>query len=138
MRIDDLPQDWFSRVPHLAEKLRGVDLPNPQGYMHLAIQFIRDDKIKLGSGVVLHSATATQDEDKWQGRVGLIISSGPECYKNPRSTGDSVWAQPGDWVLWPKLENVASRFSYNGVILCLIQDDRVLATGVDPAMVMFR
>ncbi len=138
MRIDDLPQEWFQRVPHLAEKLQGIELPEPKGYMHMAIQFIRDDSIRLPGGGKLFTAHQSQDEDKWQGRVGLIIASGPECYKNPRSTGDTAWAEPGDWVLWPKLENVASRFSYNGVILCLIQDDRILATKVDPVMVMFR
>ena len=57
--------------------------------------YIRPEKTKSG----LYLSNQTRDEDKWQGKVGLIIKNGPEAFKD--ETGKwfkDVSIKEHDWV----------------------------------------
>jgi len=53
---------------------------------------------KVGS---LYRADQSKDEDKWQGKVTLVVKIGPSAFRN---TADGAWTwdppiAPGDWVV---------------------------------------
>jgi hypothetical protein len=86
---------------------------------------------RIGSIIV---AGQTHDEDKYQGRSGLVLALGPDAYKGDRYLS-GAWVKPGDWAAWPALENAANRMSYAGVVLTVIPDDKLVMRGIDPALV---
>lgn len=62
---------------------------------------------KTGGGVFLSSSIQDNDREEalWQGRVGLVIAMGPQCYEDDETTkfygqkvevGDWVWFRPAD------------------------------------------
>lgn len=51
----------------------------------------------------LYIPQKTQNEDRWQGKVGLVIAKGPKAYKDDETTKfDGETVEVGDWVFyWP-------------------------------------
>lgn len=129
MKIEDIDPAALARAGHLVEDLRGVDLPAPTGWHVLVLQYIRPEKV--GS---LFLADVTRREDEYQGRTGLVLALGPDCYADQTKYPAGAWCKPGDWILWPPLAQAATRFRYGKAVLALINDDSVLLTGVDPAL----
>lgn len=131
MKISDihLPDAVRGSFAHLIAKLGEQELPAPAGWRLLVLQYVRPER---SSGGIIF-ADKTKDEDKWQGRVGLVLATGPACWRDPARYPEGMWAQVGDVVMWPKLDNASTRFEYEGVSLAIINDDSVCAVGVDAA-----
>ena len=127
MKITDLPAESLEPVKHIVASLGDVELPNPTGWHVLVMQYVRPEKV--GS---LFMSDQTKQEDKYQGRYGIVLALGPEAYADKQKFGEA-WCKPGDWIAWPAIEGAARRFSYGkDVVLALVNDDSVLATGIDP------
>ena len=60
---------------------------------------IRNPKVKTASGIILQNDT--QDTEKWNTQVGVVIQVGPLAFKN-RNTMESwpegAWCKAGDYV----------------------------------------
>jgi hypothetical protein len=114
---------------HLLAKLRGLKLPVPSGWHVLVLQYVRPDKV----GSIILSEKTLQ-EDHWQNRMGLVLQVGPDAWADRARYPSGAWAKPGDSVMWRKLDNAATRFTVNGCTLCFVNDDAVIAAGVDPLL----
>lgn len=113
---------------HLLDQLDGVPLPQPCGWRLLVLQYVRPERSAGG----VYIPEAVKQEDRWQGRVGLVLAMGPGCWADRARYPEGPWAAPGDVVVWPKLDTTSSRLSYGkGIDLVLVNDDAVLARGVD-------
>lgn len=83
----------------------------------LAAIYIRPEKTKSG----LYLSGQTRDEDKWQGKVGLIVKTGPDAFKD--DTGkwfNGVDINVGDWIYFRPSDGW--QITVHGV-LCRILDD---------------
>lgn len=77
----------------LLDRIGSLDSIEVMGNNILVAKWIRE---KEGS---IHLSDITKTEDKWQGKVGLVILVGPQAYKEDEThdwAGQSVKA--GDWV----------------------------------------
>jgi hypothetical protein len=122
-----LPVATRREAEHLLAHIRDVALPRPTGWHVLVLQYIRPGKI---GSIIL--ADKSRDEDMYQGRVGLVLAIGPECWADASKYPSGPWAKVGDWVMWPAMGATASRFKYGDAVLTLIADDRIMAAGLDP------
>lgn len=83
----------------------------------LAAVYIRPEKTKGG----LYLTNNLRDEDKWQGKVGLIVKAGPDAFKD--ETGrwfNGVNINVGDWIYFRPSDGW--QLTVHGV-LCRILDD---------------
>lgn len=136
MKLSDLnlPAETLVLIKHLVEGKEDLELPEPKGYQVMALQYVRPDKTSTG----IYLSNKTTDEDKWQGRCGLVLGLGKLAY----SDKDEVACKAGDWILWGKLENSATRTAFGRqtdkelASLVFINDDRILATVSDPMLVI--
>jgi hypothetical protein len=92
-------------------------------------------------GVGLHAAPETQNEDRWQGKVGLIIKKGPAAFKDDKNN-QFYNANPkvGDWVIYRSSDgwdlNIGSRINRGAYLECrLIQDAHIVGTTTYPGRV---
>lgn len=116
---------------HLFDKLADLCLPVPTGWHVLILQYVRPAKI----GSILLSEKTLQ-EDAWQNRVGVVLAIGSDAYADRVRYPSGAWISPGDTVMWRKLDNAAAKFEINGVTLCFVNDDAIIARGVDVAKVV--
>ena len=79
--------------------------------------YVRPEKTK--SGIILTSNT--RDEDRIQGKVGLVLKKGPQAFVDPSNTwfGD-VDIEIDDWVFYRPSDGWS--VTINGV-LCRVLDD---------------
>lgn len=61
----------------------------------LVAVYIRPNKTK--SGIML--SDGTRDEDKWQGKVGMIVKSGPSAFRADDEWFKDTQVNVGDWVV---------------------------------------
>lgn len=128
MKISSLAPETLASIKHLTDKIGDIDLPDPTGWYVMVLQYVRPDKI--GSLIMPEKA---KQEDVYQGRVGVVLAVGPDAYADKNRFMSGPWCKPGDCVLWPPVEAAAARLSYGeGVTIAFLNDDRVLATGMDP------
>ena len=83
----------------------------------LAAIYVRPEKTKGG----LYRTNSLRDEDKWQGKVGLIVKAGPDAFKD--ETGrwfNGVNINVGDWIYFRPSDGW--QLTIHGV-LCRILDD---------------
>ena len=83
----------------------------------LAAIYVRPEKTKGG----LYLTNNLRDEDKWQGKVGLIIKAGPDAFND--ETGrwfNGVNINVGDWIYFRPSDGW--QLTIHGV-LCRILDD---------------
>jgi hypothetical protein len=136
VKLSDLPAEALAPVAHLLEgkALDEIELPEPTGYFVMVLQYIRPDGKMLAGGQKLYFTDATRKEDEYQGRVGLVLALGPDCYRDAAKYPSGPWVQQGDWVTWPALENAAQRQRYHGLVLAFLPDDRLVGRRVNPAV----
>ena len=129
MRTTDLPFDPAEPGPfqHLLGKLADLNLPEPTGWHILVAQYVRPER---SAGGIIMSAKTLQ-EDAWQNRMGMVLALGPDAYSDPVRHPSGRWVKPGDTIVWKKLDNAASKFEMNGVQVCLLNDDAVIAREID-------
>ncbi len=94
----------------------------------LAAVFIRPEKTK--GGILRPDYTGgTRDEDKWQGKVGLIVKTGPEAFNDPTGAWfKDVNLVVGDWIIFRASDGWS--ITVNGV-LCRILDDTTIRGKTD-------
>ena len=90
----------------------------------LVALYLRPQKTK--SGIIL--ADSTRDEDKWQGKAGLILKLGPTAYVDEDgnkfrdiNVGDWVVFRPSDG--WPVTLNAANSVISKDAIPCRVVND---------------
>ena len=90
----------------------------------LVALYIRPQKTK--SGIIL--ADATRDEDRWQGKAGLILKLGPTAYIDDDgnkfrdiSEGDWVVFRPSDG--WPVTLNSSANLASKDAVACRVVTD---------------
>ena len=142
-RLADLPDAEKARFAHVlrsATNPKGIDpdatLPTPTGWHVMVLQYIRPEGTKTAGGIIL--AAQTLKEDEYQGRVGLVLAVGPDAYADTARYPGGAWVKPGDWVAWPKLSEASSRIAWGPATLAILQDERVILTGVDPDAALAR
>lgn len=83
----------------------------------LAAIYIRPEKTKGG----LYLTNNARDEDKWQGKVGMIIKTGPDAfYDDTGKWFKDVTLSVGDWIYFRPSDGW--QITIQGV-LCRILDD---------------
>ena len=87
--------------------------------------YIRPQKTKSG----IYLTERTTDEDKYQGKIGLVLKKGDSAFVDP----DNQWfanvnINEGDWVLFRPSDGWS--VTINGV-LCRILDDHAIRGRVD-------
>ena len=102
--------------------ISGVDIFHNQV---LVVVYQRPEKTK--GGILLTSQT--RDEDKYQGKVGLVVAMGPQAFVDP----DNKWfsgisVAHGDWVVFKPSDGWA--VTINNVI-CRVLDDTNIRGTVD-------
>lgn len=105
--------------------LEGIEIFHNQV---LVAVYIRPEKTK--GGIIRPDYTGgTRDEDKWQGKVGLIVKTGPEAFNDPTGTWfKGVTLGLDDWIIMRAGDGWS--IVINGV-LCRILDDTVIRGKVD-------
>ncbi|SCB30346.1 hypothetical protein [Rhizobium lusitanum] len=76
----------------------------------------------------------TQDEDKWQGKVGLVLKKGPLAFRNDNSNdfgGQSV--EVGDWVMYRVSDGYSIDISETHCRL--LEDVHIKGRISDPSMI---
>jgi len=83
----------------------------------LAAIYVRPEKTKSG----IYIPDAHRDEDKIQGKVGLVVKMGPEAFEDPNGNWfNGVKVSEGDWVVFRPSDGWS--ITVNG-IQCRILDD---------------
>lgn len=102
----------------------------------LVATYVRPEQTK--GGVYLPDKTLT--EDRFQGKVGLVIALGPQAFEDDGAARfGGVKLQPGDWVTYRPADGVEVFFvDDNGseATPCrLIEDVHILGRTPDPALI---
>jgi co-chaperonin GroES (HSP10) len=101
----------------LKKEIGSVDTIEIFNNQVLVVVYVRPEKTK--SGIILTSNT--RDEDRIQGKVGLVLKKGPQAFVDPSNTwfGD-VDIEIDDWVFYRPSDGWS--VTINGV-LCRVLDD---------------
>lgn len=105
--------------------LEGIEIFHNQV---LVVVYIRPEK--TAGGIILADVTGgMRDEDKWQGKVGLIVKTGEVAFDDP----NGVWFKDvnlgiGDWAIFRPSDGWS--ITINGV-LCRILDDTTIRGKTD-------
>jgi co-chaperonin GroES (HSP10) len=92
--------------------------------------YIRPEKTSGG----IYLTEKTLDEDRWQGKVGLVLKAGPMAFQNEGNTdfhGQSV--NEGDWVIYRVSDGLS--IDVNGVHCRLIEDVHIKGRVADPSVI---
>jgi hypothetical protein len=96
----------------------------------LVAVYQRPEKTTLG-GREWHIANQTLSEDKYQSKVGLIVSYGPTAFQDPEGVWfNGVNIDLHDWVVFPP--SSGWNVTVNGVLCRLIDDVRIKIVPPDP------
>lgn len=102
----------------------------------LVATYIRPEK--TAGGIYLSDRTLT--EDRFQGKVGLVVKLGPGAFKDDHiakfhgvkiEPGDWVFYQPGDGMELYSVEHMTS----DGTCLRIFEDTRIKGRVADPSLV---
>lgn len=120
------PQNTAEEIHEAVGDLSKIELFHNQILVGI---YMRGEKI--GS---IYIPDKTQDEDRWQGKVGLVLKKGPIAFKNDGANdfgGQDV--EPDDWVLY----RVSDGFSIdvNGTHCRLLEDVHLKGRVSDPSVI---
>jgi len=86
----------------------------------LVAVYIRPEKTKSG----IYLPDAHRDEDKIQGKVGLVMKMGPEAFDDPNGNWfNGVKVEEGDWVVFRPSDGWS--ITVNGVLCRMLDDTNV-------------
>lgn len=92
--------------------------------------YVRPEKTK--SGILLPGQT--RDEDKWQGKVGLVVKMGPSAFDDPESKWfKGVKIALHDWIVFRPAEGW--QLTVNNVLCRIVDDVNVRGTIPHPDMI---
>jgi len=101
----------------------------------LIATYIRSDKTQGG---IIIGGDRTRAEDRFQGKIGLVLKVGPTAFKGktPESFG-SVTVKPGEWIMYKASDAhefyfVDEKKPLDGSSARLIEDTLVMGRVVDP------
>lgn len=92
--------------------------------------YIRPTRTKSG----LYLADSTRDEDRYQGKAGLVLKKGPNAFVDDASTnfyGQNV--ESGDWIGFKASDGWP--ITVNGVLCRMLQDVHIRAKMPSPDMI---
>jgi chaperonin GroES len=122
-------QEKYDKEPKKIEKdltSEHAKLPVPTGWRILVLPFKMKEKTKGGilitDDVVERAQVAST--------CGLVLSLGPDCYKDKERYPDGPWCKKGSWVIFARY--AGSRMKIDGGEVRLLNDDEVLATVENP------
>ena len=112
-----LDSDERKRLLESIGPLDGIEVFNNQV---LVAVYIRPEKSAGG----VYFADQTKEEDKWQGKVGLILKMGPTAFDDP----DGKWFQGvkielNDWVMFRPSDGWSMTINKN---ICRLLDDTAI------------
>lgn len=108
----------------ILEEIGNLDTLRLSGAQVLVATYIRPNKI--GS---IYITDKVQDEDKFQGKCGLVLKRGPLAFKStPKIDFGGYDAKPGAWVWYRPMDGYA--LSVNGVH-CRVLDDVEIKGDID-------
>lgn len=111
-----------------ADVLANVDLFHNQV---LVATYMRPNK--TAGGIILTDKTTT--EDKYQGKVGLVLKKGPAAFKDDeRFKFYGVDVEVGDWVFYRAADG--QQMALNGEHVRILEDTRVRGKVKQPDMVL--
>jgi co-chaperonin GroES (HSP10) len=86
----------------------------------LVAVYVRPEKTKSG----IYLPDAHRDEDKVQGKVGLVMKMGPEAFDDPNGTWfNGIKVNSGDWVVFRPSDGWS--ITINGVLCRMLDDTNV-------------
>ena len=94
-----------------------------------------------GEDVVFHEADNTQDENRFQGKMGLVLAFGPNAFKDDsvaKFGGKEI--RKGDWVIYRPSDGhelfIRDRRKFNEGLSCrLIEDVFIRGRVTDPSLI---
>lgn len=111
----------------------------PAGYMVACKIYVRDAEWKQidtpeGKKSIWLPQQALM-EDKYQSVAALVCAVGPQAYKGENKDGtlrypEGAWVTPATWCVIPRYESFM--FSYKGVAMALLPDDKIMGIIEDP------
>jgi co-chaperonin GroES (HSP10) len=111
----------------LGDALDGIQIFHNQ---ILVAVYIRPNVTEGG----IHLPDQTIDEDKWQGKVGMVLKKGPIAFlDDPRNSFHGQNVEPGEWVMFRVSE--APAISVNGVHCRLLEDIHVRGVISSPSFI---
>ena len=105
-------------------------LPRPTGYRILILPFKPHSTTK--GGIML--AKQTMEKEQLATVVGLVVSLGPDAYKDSDKFAKGPWCKEGDWVIFGRY--AGARFRIEGGDMRLLNDDEILAVIDDPEEIL--
>lgn len=104
--------------------LSGIELFHNQ---ILVATYVRPNKTKSG----IHLTSRTTDEDKYQGKVGLVVKLGPQAFvDDDRTDFHGVKVKEGDWIFYRPSDGWPQTFmGPGGPVDCRIFDNEFLIRG---------
>lgn len=94
-----------------------------------------------GEAVIFHEADNTQAENRFQGKVGLVLLAGPTAFVDDSvAKFGGVTIKPGDWVVYRPSDGhelfIRDRRKFNEGLSCrLIEDTFIRGRVKDPSLV---
>ena len=114
----------------LREALGNVDDVEIFNNKVLAAVYVRPEKTKSG----IYIPDANRDEDKIQGKVGLVVKMGPEAFDDPNGNWfNGIKVNVDDWVIFRPSDGWS--VSVNGISCRLIDDTAIRGRIATPDMV---
>ncbi len=101
----------------------------------LIATYVRSDTTKGG---IIIGGDRTRAEDRFQGKIGMVLKVGPTAFKDDRMVSfGGVTVKPGDWIMYRASDAdefffVDEKSALDGSSCRLIQDTLVKARVADP------
>ncbi len=88
-------------------------------------------KSKFYEGTTILKPDKTLDEDKWQGKTGLIVAMGPSAFQDtPTFSFGGVVPSVGDWLVYRSSDGATMTIDY--AHCCIIEDFHYQGIVPDP------
>ena len=107
-------------------KTEDSKLPEPTGWRLLVLPFKMKEKTK--GGIIITDDVV--ERAQVASTCGLVLSVGPDAYKDKKRYPDGPWCKKGSWIIFARY--AGSRIKIDGGEVRLLNDDEVLATVDNP------
>ena len=114
--------------PVLTDKEIDAQLPKPVGYRVLVA--LPQQKDTYEGSNILKTDTAKR-LDHIMSIMGLVMDMGDQAYADKERFPTGAWCKQGDYVMFRA--NTGTRFTVNGLVYRLMNDDSIEAVIDDPA-----
>lgn len=140
-------EEWeVPEATRIIEESLGFKAPVPCANLMVVKIFVREEDVVpitdsegkpvIGqSGQPLYLAVPEQYRalDKFDSVVALVISQGPDCYKDKKYEKSGPYCRVGSWITFPREEG--SQINYRGIPVQIIREDHIFETIEDPKFI---